>query len=127
MKCNDTEEKKRGGRVSRGPGLSSAKREKKLAARFFFVSPTLPATMDGPGAEVARTDPITLSAWLLQSQHIKAPAARGSLTILLNALCVSCKFVESAVRKVREWRGEGEKKTASAPGMEHWLFRGQRV
>ena len=62
--------------------------------------------MDGPGAEVARTDPITLSAWLLQSQHIKAPAARGSLTILLNAICVSCKFVESAVRKV-SWIVEG--------------------
>ena len=102
-------------------------RKKASRSFFFLVSPTLPATMDGPGAEVARTDPITLSAWLLQSQHIKAPAARGSLTILLNALCVSCKFVESAVRKVREWRGEGEKKTASAPGMEHWLFRGQRV
>lgn len=36
--------------------------------------------------------------------HIQAPHARGNLSILLNAICVACKFVDSAVRKV----GSGE-------------------
>ncbi len=31
---------------------------------------------------------------------MQAPHARGSLSILLNAICVACKFVEAAVRKV---------------------------
>jgi len=35
-------------------------------------------------------------------QHLLAPSARGNLTILLNATCVACKFVQSAVRKVRK-------------------------
>lgn len=78
-----------------------------------------------------RTDPVTLSMYILQQQHIQActplppqqllklsllsrrtlihaakssgeqaPHARGSLSILLNAICVACKFVEAAVRKV---------------------------
>jgi len=37
-------------------------------------------------------------------QHLLAPSARGNLTILLNATCVACKFVQSAVRKVRRER-----------------------
>ena len=32
-------------------------------------------------------------------QHSVAPSARGSLTILLNSVCVACKFVQNAVRK----------------------------
>ncbi len=31
---------------------------------------------------------------------MQAPHARGNLSILLNAICVACKFVDSAVRKV---------------------------
>ncbi len=33
---------------------------------------------------------------------MQAPHARGNLSILLNAICVACKFVDSAVRKVRD-------------------------
>lgn len=40
-------------------------------------------------------------------QHLLAPSARGNLTILLNATCVACKFVQSAVRKVREGCSDG--------------------
>ena len=32
---------------------------------------------------------------------VQAPHARGNLSILLNAICVACKFVDSAVRRVR--------------------------
>lgn len=37
---------------------------------------------------------------MLAQQHIKAPGARGHLTVLLNAIAVGCKFVSSSVRKV---------------------------
>lgn len=46
-----------------------------------------------------QTDPFTLSAFVLSQQHIKAPGARGHLTVLLNAIAVGCKFVSSSVRK----------------------------
>jgi len=48
---------------------------------------------------LVQTDPFTLSAWILSQQHIKAPQARGHLTVLLNAICVGCKFVSTAVRR----------------------------
>ncbi len=47
-----------------------------------------------------QTDPFTLSAFVLSQQHIKAPGARGHLTVLLNAIAVGCKFVSTSVRKV---------------------------
>jgi fructose-1,6-bisphosphatase len=47
-----------------------------------------------------QTDPLTLSAWILTQQH-KSAGARGRLTVLLNAIGVGCKFVSSAVRRVR--------------------------
>ncbi|KAK9829434.1 hypothetical protein WJX72_005853 [[Myrmecia] bisecta] len=50
-------------------------------------------------SDVQRTDPQTLTNFILNQQHLKAPQARGHLSILLNAIAVSCKFVESAVRK----------------------------
>ena len=37
----------------------------------------------------------------MSQQHSVAPEARGRLTILLHAITVGCKFVASAVRKVR--------------------------
>lgn len=40
---------------------------------------------------------------MLSQQHIKAPGARGHLTVLLNAIAVGCKFVSSSVRKVNPW------------------------
>lgn len=54
----------------------------------------------------AQTDPLTLSAWILTQQH-KSAGARGRLTVLLNAIGVGCKFVSSAVRRVRRPRGWG--------------------
>jgi fructose-1,6-bisphosphatase I len=45
-----------------------------------------------------QTDPFTLSAWIL-SQQQRSPQARGHLTMLLNAICVGCKFLSSAVRR----------------------------
>jgi hypothetical protein len=49
--------------------------------------------------ELQNTDPETLSSWILDQEHLKAPDARGSLTQLLTAIAVGCKFVASAVRK----------------------------
>lgn len=37
----------------------------------------------------------------LEGRFVQAPHARGNLSILLNAICMACKFVDSAVRKVR--------------------------
>jgi fructose-1,6-bisphosphatase I len=48
---------------------------------------------------VVQTDPFTLSAWILSRQHITVPQARGHLTVLLNAICVGCKFISTAVRR----------------------------
>ncbi|CAK0782523.1 hypothetical protein CVIRNUC_005741 [Coccomyxa viridis] len=45
------------------------------------------------------TDPLTLTQWVLVQQQKEAPHARGNLSILLNAICVACKFVDSAVRR----------------------------
>ncbi|KAK9831444.1 hypothetical protein WJX81_006023 [Elliptochloris bilobata] len=64
---------------------------------YWTVATMLPA-QSNPMSEL-RTNPVTLSMYILQQQHIKAPHARGNLSILLNAICVACKFVESAVRK----------------------------
>ncbi|CAL8470986.1 g10528 [Coccomyxa elongata] len=50
-------------------------------------------------SDIGRTDPVTLTQWILTQQQIKAPNARGNLSILLNAICVACKYVEAAVRK----------------------------
>ncbi len=118
----------------------------------------LTPTMVMHESDIGRTDPITLTQWILTQQQIKvtvrclrsyfytlsstfpsfknplvyrvrlfyclaclkicemqsiyylmltglvtmlqAPNARGNLSILLNAICVACKYVESAVRKV---------------------------
>ena len=54
-----------------------------------------------PSLWYSQTDPFTLSAWIMSQQHSVAPEARGRLTILLHAITVGCKFVASAVRKVR--------------------------
>ena len=35
----------------------------------------------------------------MQQQHIKAPGSRGSLSMLINAICVGCKFVSTSVRR----------------------------
>lgn len=51
--------------------------------------------------ELDNTDPETLSSWILAQQRARAPEASGNLTMLLTAVAVSCKFVASAVRKVR--------------------------
>jgi hypothetical protein len=55
---------------------------------------------DATAAALVQTDPLTLSAWILTQQH-KSAGARGRLTVLLNAIGVGCKFVSSAVRRVR--------------------------
>jgi hypothetical protein len=57
-------------------------------------------TMADGNAPLSPTDPFTLSAFILQQQHLKAPGARGSLTMLLNSICVGCKFLSTAVRRV---------------------------
>lgn len=44
------------------------------------------------------TDAMTLTRYVLEEQQ-KFPGATGSLTMLLNALCVACKATEAAVRK----------------------------
>lgn len=41
----------------------------------------------------------TTDPQLTSCQHALAPTARGSLTILLNSICVACKYVQNAVRK----------------------------
>ncbi len=51
--------------------------------------------------DLDNTDPETLSSWILAQQRARAPEASGNLTMLLTAVAVSCKFVASAVRKVR--------------------------
>lgn len=33
--------------------------------------------------------------------NLQAPNAKGNLSMLLNAICVACKYVEAAVRKVK--------------------------
>lgn len=58
-------------------------------------------TRPTPPFDNSQTDPFTLSAWIMSQQHSVAPEARGRLTILLHAITVGCKFVASAVRKVR--------------------------
>lgn len=50
------------------------------------------------GESMSQTDPFTLSAWILTKQH-RNPQARGNLTILLNSICVGCKFLSTAVRR----------------------------
>ncbi|KDD73551.1 fructose-1-6-bisphosphatase, partial [Helicosporidium sp. ATCC 50920] len=45
------------------------------------------------------TDPFTLSAYVLSLQHIKAPDAKGRLTVLLDAISTGCKLVAMLVRK----------------------------
>lgn len=57
------------------------------------------APMETVDPIMLQTDPSTLSAYVLAQQHIKAPGARGHLTVLLNAIAVGCKFVSSSVRK----------------------------
>lgn len=57
--------------------------------------------MDAAAQELENTDPETLSSWILEQQHLKAPLAQGNLTQLLTAVAVGCKFVASAVRKAR--------------------------
>ena len=53
-------------------------------------------------------EPETLSSWILTQQHHRAPDAHGKLTQLLTAIAVSCKFIATAVRKVRlMWRCMG--------------------
>jgi fructose-1,6-bisphosphatase I len=47
---------------------------------------------------LSQTDPFTLSAWILSQQN-RAPQARGHLTVLLNSICVGCKFVATSVRR----------------------------
>jgi hypothetical protein len=49
-------------------------------------------------------EPETLSSWILTQQHHRAPDAHGKLTQLLTAIAVSCKFIATAVRKVRPMR-----------------------
>ena len=78
--------------------------------------------------DIGRTDPVSLTQWILFEKQIKAstaairvpskcvvwisqrsklicspglqaPQARGNLSILLQAIQIACKFVESAVRK----------------------------
>jgi len=46
-------------------------------------------------------EPETLSSWILTQQQQRAPDAHGKLTQLLTAIAVSCKFIATAVRKVR--------------------------
>ena len=53
--------------------------------------------------DVARTDPQTLVRWITDQQRRAAPNAEGNLSILLGSISVACKFVSSAVRKVRFW------------------------
>ena len=65
-----------------------------------------PTTLPPLAPFPAQTDPLTLSAWILTQQH-KSAGARGRLTVLLNAIGVGCKFVSSAVRRVRRPRGWG--------------------
>ena len=50
---------------------------------------------------LAHEEPETLSSWILTQQHRRAPDAHGKLTQLLTAIAVSCKFIATAVRKVR--------------------------
>ena len=46
-------------------------------------------------------EPETLSSWILTQQQQRAPESHGKLTQLLTAIAVSCKFIATAVRKVR--------------------------
>ncbi|KDD74496.1 fructose-1-6-bisphosphatase [Helicosporidium sp. ATCC 50920] len=46
-----------------------------------------------------QTDPFTLSSYVLSNQHLKAPEAKGHLTLLLNAISTGCKFVSMAVQR----------------------------
>eukprot|EP00887_Chlorella_sp_A99_P000073 scaffold16.g73.t1 len=51
--------------------------------------------------EALKTDPLTLSAWVLAQQHAqpRTRPARGRLTMLINSIAVGCKFVANSVRK----------------------------
>ncbi len=40
-----------------------------------------------------------MTAWILNQQHKSNPEARGNLTILLNSICVGCKFLSTSVRR----------------------------
>lgn len=53
-----------------------------------------------PNPRWLQTDPFTLSAYVLSLQHIKAPDAKGRLTVLLNSISTGCKFVSMSVRRV---------------------------
>lgn len=55
--------------------------------------------------ELEHTEPDTLSSWILTQQAHRAPQAGGNLTQLLTAIAVGCKFIATAVRKVRAARG----------------------
>ena len=57
--------------------------------------------------ELEHTEPDTLSSWILTQQAHRAPLAEGSLTQLLIAIAVGCKFVATAVRKVRRRAAAG--------------------
>jgi len=63
------------------------------AARSSAHTPRLPSAHPPPRPPATPAPPPS------PPQHISAPGARGSLTILLNSVCVACKFVQSAVRK----------------------------
>ena len=51
--------------------------------------------------ELEQNEPDTLSSWILTQQAHRAPLAHGNLTQLLTAIAVGCKFIATAVRKVR--------------------------
>lgn len=51
--------------------------------------------------DVARTDPQTLVRWITDQQRKTVAGADGSLSVLLSSISVACKFVASAVGKVR--------------------------
>ena len=53
-----------------------------------------------PAAEARQTDLMTLTRFVLNEQT-KHPESRGDFTILLNNIVLGCKFVCSAVNKVR--------------------------
>ncbi|PVU99082.1 hypothetical protein BB559_001013 [Furculomyces boomerangus] len=51
-------------------------------------------------SETQNTDLMTLTRYVLEAQH-SHPQASGDLTLLISAIQVGCKFVESCVRKAR--------------------------
>ncbi|OMJ20953.1 Fructose-1,6-bisphosphatase, cytosolic [Smittium culicis] len=51
-------------------------------------------------SDIPQTDLLTLTRYVLEMQR-DHPTATGNLTMLINAIQVGCKFVESCVRKAR--------------------------